>query len=130
MDVASAFVEWWSDLRAARSYAALPLSEREALARDAGVTEDTLGRIVGRGAGAELGRLLEAVYLDAAELRRKHPDVMRDMQVACSMCPVAGRCRSDLERGVSRLTFHNYCPNTETIAALEGRTWWRDLVRA
>ena len=126
MGVAATILGWWSDQRAARSYAALPSTEREALARDAGVSEDTLGWIVGRGsgAGAELGRLLEAVSLDAEELRRRHPEVMRDMQVTCVMCKVARRCRSDLRRGVSRKTFHQFCPNAETVAALAGRPWW------
>jgi hypothetical protein len=52
------------------------------------------------------------------------------MQVVCSACAIAKQCRRDLKQGVSRMSFHHYCPDTETIAALEGRTWWRDLVGA
>jgi hypothetical protein len=84
----------------------------------------------GADAGAELERLLGALYLEAGELQKAHPDTMRDMAIVCSTCAVAKQCRRDLAHGVARLTFHQYCPNTESIAALEGRSWWRDVARA
>jgi hypothetical protein len=131
MGIVAAVQEWWSDRRAARAYEALGPTERGALARDVGAPEDILERIISRGskAGEELPRLLQALHLDPETLQRTRPDVMRDMQITCSGCTVAKQCRRDLRQDVSRLTFHHYCPNTETIASVDWRISWPDLIR-
>jgi hypothetical protein len=122
---------WWSDRAEARTYEALGRDGREALARDVGIQEEILDRIVARGsrAGEELKRLLKAVYLDPQELRRTRPNAMRQMQTTCAACSVAKQCRRDLDRGVARVAYGTYCPNAELITALQRRSWWRDAVR-
>jgi hypothetical protein len=123
MGFAAAMQEWWSDRKAVQAYGALTREEREALARDAGMPEDRLNQIVSRGtrAGQGLDRLLRMTDLEPAEVTRCHPDVMRDLQVTCSTCALARKCRRDLDRGMSRLALRAYCPNAATIAALRGR---------
>jgi hypothetical protein len=120
MDVAAKLRQWQRDWAAARSFERLGAGERDALARDLGLPEDTLDRIVSRGsgAGAELGRLLEALDLDPDHIGRAEPDVMRDMQITCSLCADVKECRSDLNRGIAGQTFQRYCPNAQTLAAL------------
>ena len=132
MGMAAKVQGWWSDYRVARAYEALQREEREALARDAGIPQETLARLVSRGAaaGTELPRLLEALHLDPETLRRKHPDVMRDLQITCSTCAATKECRRDLGQGIARLTFHQYCPNADTLAALESRPHGGTAARA
>jgi hypothetical protein len=123
MGVAATMQEWWSNRKAMQAYVALTREEREALARDAGVPEDRLHDIVCRGprAGQGLDRLLRMIDLDPAQVTRCYPDVMRDLQVTCSTCALARKCRRDLDRGMSRLVLRTYCPNAGTIKSLGGR---------
>ena len=122
MGVAAAFERWLSDRAAARAYETLGPEDRDALARDLGLDQDRLSRIVARGsrAGEELPRLLEAVNVDMGEIGRTDPDLLRDMQVTCSTCSVVRACRPHLDSGVARLVYQDYCPNAETISALTG----------
>ena len=124
MNITAAIQRWWTGRKESRAFDARGSEGRAALARDCGLAEDTLARIVSRGTrgGAELPRLLRAVGLYPGSLRRTCPEVLREMQVACSGCMVASRCRKHLERGLSRATYREYCPNADTIAALAGPT--------
>ena len=125
MNITAAIQRWWTGRKELRAFDALGSEGRAALARDCGLAEDTLARIVSRGTrgGAELPRLLRAVGLYPESLRRTCPEVLREMQVAC--------CRGawwrvgvaeHLERGLSRATYREYCPNADTIATLAGPT--------
>jgi hypothetical protein len=120
MDVAARLRQWQADWAAARKFDRLGADERDALARDLGLPEDTLERMVSRGsgAGAELPRLLHALDLDADQIGRAEPDVLRDLQVTCSQCADVKECRRDLDRGVAGQTFQRYCPNAQTLTAL------------
>jgi hypothetical protein len=120
MGVASAIERWRNDRAAARAYEKLGVEEREALARDLGLSEERLGRVVARGsrAGEELTRLLDAVDLDMGDIGRHDPDLLRDLQVTCSTCSVVKGCRRDLDAGVGHLVYQSYCPNAETVAEL------------
>jgi len=95
--------------------------QREALARDIGVSTDMLSVLVARGpdAAAELPRLMEALSLDAERVRQIHAALMRDMSLTCSGCTMAVRCRDDLAHGWAPAHFAGYCPNAETLQELE-----------
>jgi hypothetical protein len=120
MRVAAAFERWLSDRAAARAYETLGPEDRDTLARDLGLDEDKLRRIVARGsrAGEELPRLLQAVNVDMGEMGRTDPDLLRDMQITCSTCSVVKACRPHLDSGVAHLVYDQYCPNADSI-----RTW-------
>ena len=122
MGLAATIRQWGSNWTRADELDALGPDQREALARDIGVPEDVLIRLVARGpqAGAELPRLMQALSLDPEEIRHERAALMRDMSVTCSECAAVARCRRDLDRGQASLTYRGYCPNAETLRELQG----------
>jgi len=113
-----AWINRQSDLRALESMGA---EGRRDIAQDLNVSASTLCELARRGdsASEELPRMLEAVSLSPGELSQTHPAVLRDMAVVCSECVEKPRCRSDLTLGVAAATYDEYCPNAETIDALQ-----------
>ena len=65
-----------------------------------------------------LSRRMEELKLDATELARVEPDVIRDLQRVCSLCASQRKCRHDLVRNPSGSAWRKYCPNASTLAAL------------
>jgi uncharacterized protein YjiS (DUF1127 family) len=122
MGLAATIRNWRSNRARAHELDALGPDQREALARDIGVSEDTVVRLVARSAqaGAELPRLMKALSLDPEGIRHERAALMRDMSVTCSECAVVARCRRDLDRGQTFLSYCGYCPNAETLRELRG----------
>jgi hypothetical protein len=120
MTVASMIQHWRSNLAASREFAALGSEGRYALARDIGIPVGELASIVSRSArsGGSLGEMMDALAVDPEAVRRHDPAILRDMQVICSGCTSARRCRRDLDHGWAASTFDAYCPNAPTLAAL------------
>ncbi|HZH52361.1 MAG TPA: hypothetical protein VEZ16_10835 [Microvirga sp.] len=123
MTLAAAIRQWAKGRAQAREFETLGKAEREALARDIGLSEEILAGLVasGPGAGAELPRLMEALSLDPDEIGRRYAAVMRDMSVVCSDCAAVSRCRSDRARGRAQAAFTGYCPNADTLQDLKGQ---------
>jgi len=117
--------QWWSDRRAERAFWTLSSDERAALARDIGVSEQTLGHLITRGsqAGPELPRLLQALSLDPAQVKRQHATLLRSMSMTCSTCAAVRECRRDLDAGCASRTFRSYCPNAREIEGLDQERW-------
>jgi uncharacterized protein YjiS (DUF1127 family) len=67
-----------------------------------------------------LSRRME-IELDAAEIARVAPEVMRDLQRVCSQCGSQRKCRHDLVRNPVDPHWRDYCPNTTTLTAFGGR---------
>jgi hypothetical protein len=130
MGLATTIRQWQSSWARAHEFAALEQDQREALARDIGLSEDVLAGLVtqGAGAGAELPRLMGALSLDADRVRRTHPALMRDMSVTCSGCAAAARCRPHLDQGLARWLYGLYCPNAETLRELRGERQARQVI--
>ena len=63
---------------------------------------------------------MQALSLDADEIRKIHAALMRDMSLTCSGYTAAVRCRDDLDAGRSPARFGAYCPNAETLTDLSG----------
>jgi hypothetical protein len=59
------------------------------------------------------------LFFDPEALRVTHVSAMQEMERVCSICSVKSCCRTDLELGVSAVTYDEYCPNAETIEALK-----------
>ncbi|MBJ6127878.1 DUF6455 family protein [Microvirga splendida] len=121
MGLGSKIKEWQANWAQAHELDALDRDQREALARDVGVSAEMLSTLVARGpdAAAELPRLMEALSLDADQVRQIHAALMRDMSVTCSGCTTAVRCRDDLAHGQAPAHFSEYCPNAETLQELQ-----------
>src|SRR6476646_5547089 len=100
---------------------ALGSEGRRDIAQDLNLSESTLCGLASRGHGAseELPKMLQALSLGPAELSLSHPAVLRDMGGVCSECDEKSRCRSDLTLRIAAATFDEYCPNAETIEALQ-----------
>jgi hypothetical protein len=122
MGLVATMRQWRSNRTLAHELDALGPDQREALARDIGVPEDVVVRLVARGAqaGAELPRLMGVLALDPERIRHERAALMRDMSVTCSECAAVARCRRDLGRGQASLTYRGYCPNAETLRELRG----------
>jgi hypothetical protein len=65
-----------------------------------------------------LSRRMQELRLDAAEISRVEPQVIRDLQRTCSLCANKRRCRHDLADQWSHPRWQDYCPNTATLLAL------------
>jgi hypothetical protein len=100
---------------------ALGSEGRRDIAQDLNLSESTLCGLASRGHGAseELPKMLQALSLDPAELSLTHPAVLRDMVVVCSECDEKSRCRSDLTLRIAAAKYDEYCPNAQTIEALQ-----------
>ena len=120
MSLATAIRQWQAGWMQARELANLGLEERQALARDIGISEEVLAALVARGpqAGAELPRLMTALGLDPEGAGRSHAALMRDMSVVCTECSESARCRRDLDRGEAEVAFVDYCPNAAELQEL------------
>jgi hypothetical protein len=52
-------------------------------------------------------------------VREHHPEVLRDLQRVCGNCTSTRRCASEFERATGQGERSDYCPNTQTLRALE-----------
>ena len=120
MGLMTTISHWRSGRKAGHELTSLDADGLEALARDVGLSPDQVTRqtAYGTSAGEGLPRLQDAVGLAPERIGRTHPDVMRDMSIVCSGCTAARRCRRALARGWVPVV-QGYCPNTETIKALQ-----------
>lgn len=124
MTLVSTIKQWRANWGRAREWDALEPDERQALARDIGVSEELLAGLAARGpeAAAELPQLLAVLSLNPREVGLEHPAMMRDMTVVCCECTEKTRCRQDLARGQAQAAYAEYCPNAETLRELRERS--------
>jgi hypothetical protein len=102
---------------AARDLEALGPEERDALARELGVSAGALVEIAAF--GDEVARLMLALALDPEQLREQLPRLMCELRLICAGCDSKSRCRSDLARGrAASRSFTAYCPSARTLAVL------------
>lgn len=89
----------------------------EQLARDVGVTANDLRRLseLGPDAANLLYDRLASEGVDARQLEKRHPRVMKDMQLTCSCCDDKERCARDMANAASFDDWKSYCPNSTTI---------------
>ena len=130
MGLASTIRQWQSRWARANEFAALEQDQREAMARDTGLSDDVLGSLMVQGpeAAAELPRLMRALGLNPERTERIHPTVMRDMSIVCSGCELKRLCRNDIDCGWAPVV-QRYCPNTHTIKALHRERYELTLPR-
>jgi hypothetical protein len=94
--------------------------EMEAIARELNLSTAEFGalRFAPSGPLESLSRRLSHAGLSEAALAASHGDVLRDLRRVCTQCPAESRCARDLARE-RRATPSKYCPNEQTLRALE-----------
>jgi hypothetical protein len=118
------FAHWWRG-RSLRRRTLSELSccapaEAERIAQDVGVSRAELCILAGKWPDSLdlLSRRMQELRLDAAEVSRVEPQVIRDLQRTCSLCANKRRCRYDLADQWSHPRWQEYCPNATTLLAL------------
>ena len=66
-----------------------------------------------------LGRMMQALGLEAEAVARELPAIMRDLERACAACDSKSRCHHDLDSGEAPAGWADYCPNKATLSALQ-----------
>src|SRR3954471_6567075 len=122
-----AIARWWTRWRMHWSALAELMqcspAELERTARDVGVSLNDLHVLAGKWpeAADAMTRRVEALGLDAGEIGRNDPLVMRDLQRVCSLCGSKTRCEHDLARHPEDSRWRTYCPNAVSLGALESQ---------
>jgi hypothetical protein len=98
----------------------------EALARmahDVGVSGAELCKLASRGSqSAELLlQRMAALDLDRNEVARTERATFQDLQRVCTQCQK--RCARDLMRSPGDAVWKDYCPNAQTLTALNALPW-------
>lgn len=90
------------------------------MAGELGMSAAELEQVVSHGAGADklMERMIAAFGLDAGQLQRQQPAVVRDMSILCSLCETKGRCVHELDAGTAADHAHEFCPNANTFELL------------
>jgi hypothetical protein len=101
------------------------------LARDVGVGASELRTIAAKWPDNSglLSRRIAEIGLDASQIIRTEPQVMRDLQRVCTQCADHRRCDSDLNRDDKGREWREYCPNVQTLDALRSEERDRRLMR-
>lgn len=115
----AAIRQWYSRWVQTYELGYLGRDQREALARDIGLSQDALEILIAQGpeAATELPLLMRALGLVPEGTKDTHPAVMRDMTIVCSGCLSKARCSNDIDCGWAPVVLR-YCPNTSSIKAL------------
>ena len=61
--------------------------------------------------------------LDPAEVAQVGPQTFRDLQRVCSLCESKRRCTRDLAHDATAPRWEDYCPNAQTLMALDVLPW-------
>jgi hypothetical protein len=109
---------FWARRAAIHEFATQDPSEVARIAQDLRISVADLHILVGQDKTAAdlLYRRLETLRLDPTSV---DPVLMRDLQRCCSKCNSKRLCAHELEDKPKDASWPNYCPNEDTIAALE-----------
>ena len=116
---------WWRNWRqcraAVREVDGLGGPELARVARDVGLNVPQLRTLAGKWPDAAelLSQRLAALRLDERTIVETDPGVLRDMQRVCTMCPDQQLCGHDMDSDPSDPKWRKYCPNVETLDAIE-----------
>ena len=114
------FADWLRYRRELSEARRLNRTDIDAIARDLRVSAGELDRLVAAGphSADEMPDMLKALGIDADDLARTEPLMVRDMQRVCSLCRDKPHCHSELAAGTAAEHYREYCPNAPTIDAL------------
>ena len=97
----------------------------ERMAHDIGVSTAELHQLAKQGQHSAdlLGRRMDVLDLDENEVARVERATFQDLQRVCSMCDCKKRCARDLARAPADPVWKEYCPNAQTLTALNALPW-------
>lgn len=100
-------------------------AEIERIARDLRTTPAELRAVANRGSGAAdlLLERMAALDLDPVEVAQIGPQTFRDLQRVCSLCESKRRCARDIAHDAAAPQWQDYCPNAQTLMALNVLPW-------
>ncbi len=123
-----AVLQWMWDQSRSNTLAQLQScaeQEVERIARDTGISPSDFRVLVSLGPNASdlLERRMTVLDLDPVEVSKVAPQTFRDLQRVCSFCQSHRRCLRDLGCDPSKPEWKDYCPNVETLTALDVMPW-------
>jgi hypothetical protein len=68
-----------------------------------------------------LVNLMRSLNLDPEAIRRREPEIMRELETACLRCMERSRCASELWAGTAAAAYPEFCPNAAGIDRLRGQ---------
>jgi len=91
------------------------------IAHDVGLSTQELRHMAALGPNAAklLFERMAVLHLDADALTERQPSTIRDLQRLCSSCAVKKRCQRDLVLIPDDPDWRQYCPNADTLGALQ-----------
>jgi hypothetical protein len=121
-------LQWIWDRSRSNTLAQLRLcgqEEVERIARDSGISASDFPALLSLSPNARdlLERRMTALDLDPVEVGTIVPEAFRDLQRVCSFCQSRRRCLRDLKRSPAKPDWRDYCPNVETLIALDAMPW-------
>ena len=97
----------------------------ERIARDVRMSPTELRAVAKQ--GPEAAKLLlermAVLDLDPVEVAQVGPQTFRDLQRVCSLCESKRRCMRDLSHDAAAPQWQDYCPNAQTLMALDVLPW-------
>ena len=114
------FADWLKHRRDLSEIRQMDTAEFHRIASDLRVSPGELDTLVRRGphAADELPLLLKSLGIEASDLARTEPLVLRDMERVCSLCNHKRECDRELHAGTSAEHYQGYCLNAATIDSL------------
>ena len=99
--------------------------EIERIARDVRMSPTELRAVAKQGPEAAnlLLERMAVLDLDPAEVAQVGPETFRDLQRVCSLCESKRRCMRDLAHDAAAPQWQDYCPNAQTLMALDALPW-------
>src|SRR5581483_10467050 len=95
--------------------------ELDRMAGDLALSARDLREVTAPGADAAglLPRRMGSLHLDIEQIGRAQPRVLWDLQKLCTLCGSKRRCARDLAADADSAAWQAYCPNYDTLSALE-----------
>lgn len=92
----------------------------ERMAHDVGMSSSELRKLASYGpqSAALLLQRMAALDLDQSEVAGAEGATFQDLQRVCTMCKCQKRCARDLVRDPGDPVWKEYCPNVQTLTAL------------
>jgi hypothetical protein len=114
------FADWLHHRRDTDRICDCGSEEFEHIAHDLGVSANDLHELVQSGphSADELPKMMAALNLDLADIRRIEPLVVRDMERVCGLCNHKNRCHHELAAGSAAANHREFCNNAETLDSL------------
>lgn len=105
----------------AKELRGLDRAEFEQIARDLNLSPTELYMLSTGDSGSDdlLEKRLKEFGLSPERVRRRYPQVLQDLERVCCSCHSRKRCASEFEQQSLHSGRSSYCPNSQTLQALE-----------